>query len=100
MSGMRLAAEQRVRTSIGKLPDAFSSRATPKSGNMLYYGQHATGTCCRVCAAEWYGVPMNRELTESEIQYFTQLLIRYVQYRIPDLPEEPQKVPRRRKLNK
>jgi hypothetical protein len=97
LSGMRIAAEKRIRNYIAKIPDAFSARATPKSGNILYYGQHATGTCCRVCVAEWYGIPMNRELTELEIDYFTRLLIRYVEQRLPDLSEEPQKVPRGRR---
>jgi hypothetical protein len=96
LSGMRLAAEKRIRNYIAKVPDAWSARGTPKSGNVLFYGQHATGTCCRVCAAEWYGLPLTRPLTENEVAYLTRLLVRYVEHRMPDLPEQPQKVPRRR----
>ena len=97
LSGMRIAAHNRVRNSIGKLPSAYGAIGTPKSGNVLFYGQHATGTCCRVCVAEWYGIPQDRELTEREIDYFTQLLVRFVKHRFPDLPEDGQKVPRRRR---
>jgi hypothetical protein len=43
----------------------------------------------------WHNVPKGRELTESELRYFTELMMRFVGERMPKLPEEPEKIPRR-----
>src|SRR6266516_1647378 len=40
--GMRLAAEKRIRKSVGPAEPPFDGRQTPKSGNALYYVQPAT----------------------------------------------------------
>ena len=45
----------------------FDGRQTPiDDNNPIHWAQHATGTCCRSCLEEWYGINMNTEITESD----------------------------------
>jgi hypothetical protein len=65
---------------------------TPLSGDIIYYAQHSTSTCCRNCVEEWYGIDRNRNLTDDEVNYFAELIMRYIQYRLPDLTENGIKI--------
>jgi Domain of unknown function (DUF4186) len=90
--GLREAAEQRIRSSVGKTTSR-DGRQTPWKGNALYYAQHATACCCRRCIAYWHGIPEAEPLTEAQIAYFADLCLRYVFERMPSLPEAGSKVP-------
>jgi hypothetical protein len=61
----------------------------------LDFALHAVAACCRKCAHYWHGLEMGRPLTEDEIAYLSELARRYLDARMPDLPEEGQRVPRR-----
>jgi len=65
---------------------------TPYSGDIIFYAQHSTSTCCRKCLEEWYGIDRTRRLTDEELSYFAELIIRYIRYRLPDLAEEGIKI--------
>lgn len=99
-TGMRVAAEKRIRKSVGPAEPLYDGRQTPKenSGNAIYYAQHATACCCRKCMEYWHNIPLGRELTEQEIGYFTDLVMLYVEERLPILTEHGEKVPRLRPL--
>jgi len=99
-SGMRLAAERRVRNSVGAAHPGFDGRQTPKKGNALYYAQHATASCCRQCIEEWHGFPKGEALTEDEIAYLSGLVMAYVEERLPDLTELGERVPARRRVKR
>ena len=71
---------------------------TPFTGNVIYYAQHATASCCRTCVEYWHGIEKGRALTASEQNYLVQLVTVYIDERLPDLPEGPTKVPRRRRV--
>ena len=92
-TGMREAAVQRIAKSVG-VKSARDGRQTPWQGNVLYYAQHATACCCRRCIEYWHGVPQDRPLAEEEVRYFAELCFRYVEQRLPTLPEFGQHVPR------
>lgn len=68
-------------------------RETSPHANAIHYAQHATASCCRKCLEEWHGVPMDRDLTEQELNYLTDLAMLYVVARVADLAEEPVQVP-------
>jgi hypothetical protein len=68
-------------------------RETNPHANAIHYAQHATASCCRKCLEEWYGIPMDRDLTEQELDYLTDLAMLYVVARVPDLAEGPVRVP-------
>jgi len=94
--GLQAAAEKRIRKSVGPAEPPFDGRQTPRegSGNIIYYAQHATASCCRKCIEEWHGIPSGQELTEDEISYLTALAMLYVDERLPTLPLCGEKVPR------
>lgn len=91
------AAMARLRTSVGKAEPALDGRQTPMEGNSLYYAQHATAACCRTCINYWHGIPKGRALTDDELDYLHGLVVGYVDQRLPDLPEDSTRVPRRRR---
>lgn len=66
---------------------------TPLSGNIIYYAQHATATCCRKCAEEWHGIDRKRALTTEELGYMADLIMLYIKERLPGLTTDGEKVP-------
>jgi len=96
-AGMRLAAEKRIRRSVGAKDPYKDGAQTPWVGHILYYAQHATASCCRTCIAEWHGIPTGRVLTQDEVGYLTDLVCAYVAERVPELTENGVKVPYIRK---
>lgn len=97
---MRIAAAKRIRKSVGSAQHPREGRQTPRenSGNAIYYAQHATGCCCRKCMEYWHNIPLGRELNEQEIEYFTDLVLLYIEERLPILTENGEKVPRLKSL--
>jgi hypothetical protein len=92
-----------LRKHIGPPRDAFDGRRvpwpqrTPQRMNPYFYGQHATGTCCRTCLETWYGIPQDRKLSPKEIIFFTAVLTDYISRAFPGLPDDGQVVPVLRK---
>ena len=90
------AARRRIETSVARAGMAFDGRQTPRSGNTLYYAQHATASCCRRCIEYWHAIPIDRDLTEEEAEYLTSLVICYLDERLPDLADDAMYVPPQR----
>lgn len=96
--GLREAAEHRLRKYVG-LPSSQLFRdgmQTPTSGNVIYYAQHATATCCRKCMETWHAIDRETPLGDQEIGYITELVMRYIQARLPELPSVGPKAKARR----
>ncbi len=96
--GLREAVPARMRNSVGKAADSYDGRQTPvetsKGVNAIHYAQHATATCCRKCIHDWYGIPVDRALTDAEANFLSTLALRYLQVRFPEVTETPRRVPR------
>lgn len=95
--GLHDAAMKRLRTSVGKEAPFRDGYQTPMSGNAIYYAQHATASCCRTCIDYWHGIPKGRALTDGELSYLHGLVTGYLDERLPDLPDEPTRLPARRR---
>ncbi|MGN0507462.1 MAG: DUF4186 family protein [Lachnospiraceae bacterium] len=67
----------RLLASVGKLY-SNDGRQTPYYENPIYYAQHALGCCCRKCLLKFYGIPAERELSEEEVNYFTDLIYEFI----------------------
>lgn len=91
-SGLRVAAEQRIRSAVS-VKTYRDGRQTPWERDILCYSQHATACCCRRCMEYWHGIPQDQPLSDQQIAYFTDLCLRYVWERMPDLPEDGTPVP-------
>ena len=97
--GMAMLCEQvshKVVVNIGDAADAFDGRRVPvaqdKLANPYQYAFHATATCCRRCTEYWHGIPPDRPLTPTEVNYLSELVTHYLRTRLRDLPSDPQMV--------
>ena len=81
------AVPKRLTQSIGKAQPFRDGTQTPFQGRVVFYAQHATATCCRKCVDEWHGIPQGRALTAEEIDYLSQLAIRYLRERLVGVPD-------------
>jgi hypothetical protein len=61
-----------------KKENDWDGRQTPFDGNLLYWAQHATGTCCRQCLEEWYGIDANSEISDSDYSFLQQVVLKYI----------------------
>jgi hypothetical protein len=55
------------------------------NGTIVEWARHATGCCCRRCVSYWHGIPLNVRLAEDDVEYFTNLSLRYISLRLPKL---------------
>ena len=85
--GLRQAAEHRIRKYVGKPSSQLfrDGTQTPMEGNIICFAQHATASCCRKCVEIWHGIDREKHLKDDEIQYMTELVMRYVHKRLPNL---------------
>ncbi len=97
--GLAAAAEKRIRKSVGDAEPVWDGRQTPLDGNILFYAQHALACCCRTCMEYWHGIPKGTPLSEDQIRYLTDLVLTYVNERMPNLTEQGEKLPPRRKAS-
>jgi hypothetical protein len=88
------AVPRRLRSSVGKANPFRDGTQTPMTGNSIYYAQHATAACCRTCIEYWHGIEKGRELNDEEIDYLTELVVSFLDERLPDLEDEGKRVPR------
>ena len=94
MRAMRTTeAAKRIRQAVGAARHPREGRQTSLEGNVLFYAQHAVAACCRRCIEYWHGIQMDLPLAEDEVAYLTKLVSLYLEERLPDLNEEPVKVP-------
>jgi hypothetical protein len=93
MSGLAVAAENRIRRCVAPADPPFDGRQTGKSGNPLFYAQHACAVCCRKCMEYWHGIEQHRPLYEEEISYFKELLLIFIKERLPNLSLDGEYVP-------
>ena len=43
-----------------------------------FIAQHACACCCRGCLEKWHGISKNKELTEEEVNYIVNLLMKWI----------------------
>ena len=53
-------------------------RQTAMRGHPVFIAQHATGTCCRGCLEKWHHIPKGRELTDEEVDYIVNVIMRWI----------------------
>jgi hypothetical protein len=90
----------RLNSSVALAKPFHDGIQTPfESNNPIHYAQHATASCCRKCIEKWHGIERGKDLNEEEITYLTQLIMEYIKIKLPNLGNEPQKIPSiRRKI--
>ena len=53
-------------------------KQTPMRGHPVFVAQHATACCCRDCLYKWYRIPKGRELSPSEQDQITDLIMAWI----------------------
>lgn len=96
-TGLMEAVRHRLAKYLAPANPPRDGRQTPFDGNAIFYAQHATACCCRTCLEYWHAIPKGRPLTEKEIEYCEALMELYLRQRLPDLDDDPVKVPARRR---
>ncbi len=81
---IKTEAEKRMIKDIG-IEKPYRGGFTPYYGNIIYYAQHATATCCRKCLESWHNIESGRILTKAEITFCTDLMMLYIAERVPSL---------------
>jgi hypothetical protein len=77
--------ESRLKTTLKKpkKENDWDGRQTPfDSDNLIMWGQHATGTCCRGCLEYWHGIDANAQMTDKNYSYLKEVLLEYVKDKI------------------
>jgi hypothetical protein len=92
--GLLVAVYDRIKKSVGSAEPYRDGMQTPKEGNIIFYAQHATASCCRKCIEYWHDIPQGRDLTPEEITYLVNLVMAYIKERLPNLKDEGEYVPR------
>lgn len=82
-------ARKRLESSVGKPANAFDGRQTKMEGNVVFYAQHATATCCRKCMHYWHGFDMDTRLKAEELDYCMALVERYLDERLSEIEIGP-----------
>ncbi|MCL7451690.1 MAG: DUF4186 domain-containing protein [Anaerolineae bacterium] len=91
--GLREAARHRLKKYTAPQHPFRDGMQTPWEGNVIFYAQHALACCCRTCLEYWHGIPKGVELSDEELDYLVELMMMYVDDRMPDLTERGEKVP-------
>ena len=54
-------------------------KQTPMRGHPVFIAQHATATCCRGCIQKWHGIKKGCELTDHEVNFIVDLIMRWIE---------------------
>jgi len=92
---LKEAAHHRLAKYLAVADPPRDGRQTPMRGNAIFYAQHATATCCRTCLEYWHAIPKGRALSPEEFDYCAALVELFLDEALPDLSDDPIKVPRR-----
>ena len=96
-----MAAQKYIDKAITNPKHPRQGRQTPRetspTANIIHYAQHATASCCRRCLEVWHGIPSDRVLLAEEIFYLTDLVMLYVNARMPELSTDPVRISNRAK---
>jgi hypothetical protein len=57
-------------------------KQTPMKGHPVFIAQHATATCCRGCIQKWHRIKKGKELSDQEIQFLVELIMRWIEGQI------------------
>lgn len=57
-------------------------RQTPMKGHPVFVAEHATATCCRGCLFKWHHIKKDKELTELEVRYIVNVIMKWINNQI------------------
>ncbi|HVW98675.1 MAG TPA: DUF4186 family protein [Mucilaginibacter sp.] len=77
-----------LKSRIGRNLGQWDGRQTPMGqGELINYAQHATATCCRKCLEAWHNIDPDVILTEDQLEFCADLVMKYIEKRVPQLED-------------
>jgi hypothetical protein len=80
--GIDIVAEHARRFILERLAPAQPAndgKQTPMRNHPVFIAQHATATCCRKCLENWHRIPQGQPLTDGQIDYIADVIVRWLQ---------------------
>jgi len=71
-----------VERRLGPAKPRNEGKQTPLKGHPIFLAQHATGTNSRSALAEFHGIPEGEKLTDDQVAFVTDVILRWVNERI------------------
>ena len=71
-----------IKTRIAPQNPKNDGKQTPMRGHPVFVAQHATATCCRGCIQKWHGLKKGKPLSDQEIQFLVELIMRWIEGQI------------------
>ena len=78
-----------VESRLAPARPASDGRQTPIKGHPVFVAQHATGTCCRSCLAQWHSIAKGQALTAEEVEYVIGLITTWLSRQDPVKSNRP-----------
>lgn len=75
-------AEDFVERRLGPANPRNEGKQTPLKGHPLFLAQHATGANSRAALAEYHSIPEGVKLTRKQIDYVTDVVLRWLTERL------------------
>ena len=78
LDDIRAQARDIISRRIAPAHPEKDGRQTPWKGHPVYVAQQAVGACCRKCLANWHGIERGRPLTEDEVDFMVDVIMRWI----------------------
>ena len=62
-----------------KMKPTNDGKQTPMKGHPVFIAEHACACCCRSCLKKWHHIDENKELTNKDIDYLVDLLMKWIE---------------------
>jgi len=91
---MRAAVTKRIISRLGAAePYGDGWWTSWDADEPMTFAQHAVASCCRECVEEWHGIPQGSALEEQEVDYLADLMMLYIEEKVPEMTDLSQYVP-------
>lgn len=67
-----------IRARLAPAQPPNDGKQTPMRGHPVFIAQHACACCCRGCLEKWHHIPKNRALSDEEVDYIVNILIKWI----------------------
>jgi len=68
-----------IKSKIGDANPKNDGKQTPMKNHPVFIAMHACGCCCRTCLYKWHNIPKGRVLTNDEIDYLVNLVMKWIE---------------------
>ena len=75
---IREHAFELIRLRLAPASPLNDGKQTPMHGHPVFVAEHATASCCRKCLYKWHHIAKNKNLTEEEITYIVEVIMRWI----------------------